>query len=106
MLIWIAPGTQVPGVDPGSLAGAERKSARLANSLSCRPDGADVVGPSDRADAHDRTGERCLDHQPAADVDAHVVDGAGVGQVGGEEDQVAGSELVGPDVLAGLPLVG
>ena len=46
------------------------------------------------------TGAGCGDHQPAAGVHADVVDHAGVPRRGGEEDQVAGQQVVDGDGLA------
>src|SRR5580698_8232061 len=70
----------------------ERNAAELLD-----PDGARVDAPVDGLDHHVLAEVRRVDHQAVADVDPHVAD------VGVEEDQVAGLQVVARHVHAGVP---
>ena len=75
------------------------KTRLVAPSIGSDPDRADVLVPEDRLDLDVLAGLRRVDHQAVADVDAHVAD------VGEEEHQVTGLQLVTGDVHPGVPQV-
>src|SRR5690606_36400107 len=98
-------GHRAEGSSPSALPGAapqrhgqlqERGSRRTGSARGTG--GTDQVAPVDARYAHPSTGVRRLHHLPLADVDAHMVDGVGVGRVFGEEDEVSWTQGVERDV--------
>ena len=101
-------GVVAAGPEPVSVLGRGRwpgrsvsASASVAGSAGGhRTDGADVALRRHRLHPDGQPGAGCGNHQPAAGVHADVVDDAGVPRRGGEEDQVAGQQVVDGDGLA------